>query len=171
MVCTRWRILSCSNLAAEKAMQVLGARRRQGLMGTQIEHSHGRPDGKCNPSQHRALFQQRLGYRCLGRWGDRDNSNIEQPCSMLAGQALRNLRTKRKWTQTDLALRADVWATMFEVGRNSPSVHDVSPLRCLDITPSDMLLRTSAVMRYREPCAAPSIAKRLRRSSGLLLSP
>jgi transcriptional regulator with XRE-family HTH domain len=27
---------------------------------------------------------------------------------MLAGQALRNLRTKRKWTQTDLALRADV---------------------------------------------------------------
>ena len=34
------------------------------------------------------LFQQRLGYRCLGRWGDRDNSNIEQPCSMLASKKI-----------------------------------------------------------------------------------
>ena len=26
-----------------------------------------------------ALFQHRLGYRYLGHWGDRDNSNIDQP--------------------------------------------------------------------------------------------
>lgn len=31
-----------------------------------------------------ALFQQRLDYCYLGHWGDRDNSNSEQPCSMLA---------------------------------------------------------------------------------------
>ena len=99
------------------------------------------------------LFQQRLGYRCLGRWGDRDNSNIEQPCSMLAGQALRNLRTKRKWTQTDLALRADVdrnYVSLIELGRNSPSVRLMFRLcDALDITPSDMLKDVERRMRVQ----------------------
>lgn len=59
------------------------------------------------------------------------------------GQALRSLRTKRKWTQTDLALRADVdrnYISLIELGRNSPSVRLVFRLcDALDITPSDML--------------------------------
>jgi transcriptional regulator with XRE-family HTH domain len=59
------------------------------------------------------------------------------------GQALRSLRTKRKWTQTDLALRADVdrnYVSLIELGRNSPSVRMVFRLcDALDITPSDML--------------------------------
>ena len=59
------------------------------------------------------------------------------------GQALRSLRTKRKWTQTDLAFRADVdrnYVSLIELGRNSPSVRMVFRLcDALDITPSDML--------------------------------
>ena len=59
------------------------------------------------------------------------------------GQALRNLRTKRKWTQTDLALRADVdrnYVSLIELGRNSPSVRLMFRLcDALDVTPSDML--------------------------------
>lgn len=38
---------------------------------------------------------------------------------------MRSLRTKRKWSQTDLALRADVdrnYISLIELGRNSPSV-------------------------------------------------
>ena len=59
------------------------------------------------------------------------------------GQALRSLLTKRKWTQTDLALRADVdrnYVSLIELGRNSPSVRLMFRLcDALDITPSDML--------------------------------
>ena len=59
------------------------------------------------------------------------------------GQALRHLRTKRKWTQTDLALRADVdrsYVSLIELGRNSPSVRMVFRLcDALDNTPSDLL--------------------------------
>ena len=59
------------------------------------------------------------------------------------GQALRSLRTKRKWTQTDLALRADVdrnYVSLIELGRNSPSVRLMFRLcDALDITPSDLL--------------------------------
>ena len=59
------------------------------------------------------------------------------------GQALRNLRTKRKWTQTDLALRADVdrnYVSLIELGRNSPSVRMMYRLcDALDIKPSDLL--------------------------------
>jgi len=59
------------------------------------------------------------------------------------GQALRSLRTKRKWTQIDLALRADVdrnYVSLIELGRNSPSVRLMFRLcDALDITPSDLL--------------------------------
>jgi transcriptional regulator with XRE-family HTH domain len=59
------------------------------------------------------------------------------------GQALRNLRTRRKWSQTDLALRADVdrnYISLIELGRNSPSVRMVFKLcDALDVVPSDFL--------------------------------
>ncbi|TQN07518.1 DNA-binding XRE family transcriptional regulator [Acidovorax temperans] len=59
------------------------------------------------------------------------------------GQALRNLRTKRKWSQTDLALRADVdrnYISLIELGRNSPSVRLLFKLcDALDIPASDFL--------------------------------
>lgn len=59
------------------------------------------------------------------------------------GQALRSLRTKRGWTQTDLALRAEVdrnYVSLIELGRNSPSVRMVFRLcDALDVTASDLL--------------------------------
>ena len=59
------------------------------------------------------------------------------------GQALRYARTKRKWTQTDLALRAGVdrnYVSLIELGRNSPSVRMMYRLcDALDIKPSDLL--------------------------------
>lgn len=59
------------------------------------------------------------------------------------GQALRSLRTRRKWSQTDLALRADVdrnYISLIELGKNSPSVRMVFKLcDALDTLPSDLL--------------------------------
>lgn len=59
------------------------------------------------------------------------------------GQALRNLRTKRKWSQTDLALRADAdrnYISLIELGRNSPSVRMLFRLcDALDHPPSELL--------------------------------
>jgi transcriptional regulator with XRE-family HTH domain len=59
------------------------------------------------------------------------------------GQALRSLRTKRGWTQTDLALRAEVdrnYVSLIELGRNSPSVRMVFRLcDALDVAPSELL--------------------------------
>ena len=58
------------------------------------------------------------------------------------GQALRSLRTRRKWSQTDLALRADVdrnYISLIELGKNSPSVRMVFKLcEALDTLPSDL---------------------------------
>ena len=59
------------------------------------------------------------------------------------GQALRSLRTKRKWSQTDLALRAAVdrnYISLIELGKSSPSLGMVYRLcDALDIQPADML--------------------------------
>nr|WP_255763414.1 helix-turn-helix transcriptional regulator [Pelomonas sp. P7] len=67
------------------------------------------------------------------------------------GQALRSLRTKRKWTQTDLALRADVdrnYISLVELGRNSPSVRMLFKLcDALDVAPSEMLKDVERRMR------------------------
>ena len=56
-----------------------------------------------------------------------------------SGQALRSLRTKRKWSQTDLALRADVdrnYISLIELGRSSPSIRMVYRLcDALDVMP------------------------------------
>lgn len=69
------------------------------------------------------------------------------------GQALRYARTKRKWTQTDLALRAGVdrnYVSLIELGRNSPSVRLMFRLcDALDITPSDMLKDVERRMRLQ----------------------
>jgi transcriptional regulator with XRE-family HTH domain len=59
------------------------------------------------------------------------------------GQTLRGLRNKRKWSQTDLALRADVdrnYISLIELGRNSPSVRMLFRLcDALNTIPSDFL--------------------------------
>ena len=59
------------------------------------------------------------------------------------GQALRSWRTKRKWSQTTLALRADVdrnYISLIELGRNSPSLRTIFRLcDALDIAPSELM--------------------------------
>jgi transcriptional regulator with XRE-family HTH domain len=76
------------------------------------------------------------------------------------GQALRSLRTKRKWTQTNLALRADVdrnYVSLIELGRNSPSVRMVFRLcDALDITPSDMIKDVERRMRVQAKGRSPT---------------
>ena len=78
---------------------------------------------------------------------------MKEPCSTYRarlldadqafGQALRSLRTKRKWSQTDLALRAAVdrnYVSMIELGKSSPSLGMIYRLcDALDIRPSDIL--------------------------------
>lgn len=67
------------------------------------------------------------------------------------GQALRSLRNRRKWSQTELALRADVdrnYISLIELGKNSPSVRVVFRLcDALDVTPSDVLKDVEKRMR------------------------
>jgi transcriptional regulator with XRE-family HTH domain len=59
------------------------------------------------------------------------------------GLALRGQRTKRKWSQTDLALRADVdrnYISLIELGKNSPSVRMLYKLcDALDVRPFELL--------------------------------
>jgi transcriptional regulator with XRE-family HTH domain len=67
------------------------------------------------------------------------------------GQALRSLRTRRKWSQTELALRADVdrsYLSLIELGKNSPSVRLMFKLcDALDVTPSDLMKDVEKRMR------------------------
>lgn len=67
------------------------------------------------------------------------------------GQALRSLRNSRKWSQTELALRADVdrtYISLMELGKNSPSVRLLFRLcDALDVTPSDVLKDVEKRMR------------------------
>lgn len=67
------------------------------------------------------------------------------------GQALRSLRTRRKWSQTELALRADVnrnYISLIELGRNSPSMRLMFKLcDALDVSPSDLLKDIEKRMR------------------------
>ncbi|MCW5672085.1 MAG: helix-turn-helix transcriptional regulator [Hydrogenophaga sp.] len=67
------------------------------------------------------------------------------------GQALRGLRTRRKWSQTELALRADVARTfisLIELGKNSPSVRIMFKLcDALDVTPSEFMKDVEKRMR------------------------
>lgn len=67
------------------------------------------------------------------------NLNVDQAF----GLALRSMRTKRKWSQTDLALRADVdrnYVSLIELGKSSPSLGMVYRLcDALDVRPADVL--------------------------------
>lgn len=78
------------------------------------------------------------------------------------GQALRSLRTKRKWSQTDLALRSDVdrnYISLIELGRNSPSVRLLFKLcEALDIATSDFLRDVERRMA-RQSTVPPSSAQ------------
>lgn len=72
-----------------------------------------------------------------------------------SARALRRLRTQRKWSQTVLALRADVdrnYISLIELGRNSPSVRMVFRLcDALDITPSDLLKEVERRLGVQRP--------------------
>lgn len=67
------------------------------------------------------------------------------------GQALRSLRTRRKWSQTELALRADVdrsYLSLIELGKNSPSVRLMFKLcDALDVAPSEFMKDVEKRMR------------------------
>jgi transcriptional regulator with XRE-family HTH domain len=67
------------------------------------------------------------------------------------GQALRSLRTRRKWSQTELALRADVdrsYLSLIELGKNSPSVRLLFKLcDALDVAPSEFMKDVEKRMR------------------------
>lgn len=75
------------------------------------------------------------------------------------GQALRSLRTRRKWSQTDLALRADVdrnYISLIELGRNSPSIRMVYRLcDALDVMPSELLRDVDKLMARKVSSANP----------------
>lgn len=67
------------------------------------------------------------------------------------GQALRSLRTRRKWSQTELALRADVdrsYLSLIELGKNSPSVRLMFKLcDALDVAPAEFMKDVEKRMR------------------------
>lgn len=67
------------------------------------------------------------------------------------GQTLRGLRTRRKWSQTELALRADVdrsYLSLIELGKNSPSVRLMFKLcDALDVAPSEFMKDVEERMR------------------------
>jgi transcriptional regulator with XRE-family HTH domain len=68
------------------------------------------------------------------------------------GLALRSLRTKRKWSQTDLALRAAVdrnYISLIELGKSSPSLGMVYRLcDALDVRPADVLKEVDKRMAH-----------------------
>ena len=73
------------------------------------------------------------------------------------GQALRKLRTERGWSQSDLALRADMdrnYLSLIELGRNSPSVRMLLRLcLALDVRAADVLddvERRMALLKARD---------------------
>lgn len=72
------------------------------------------------------------------------------------GQALRGLRTKRKWSQTDLALRSAVdrnYISLIELGKSSPSLGMIYRLcDALDVRPTDLFKDVDKRLRH-EPGA------------------
>jgi DNA-binding Xre family transcriptional regulator len=88
--------------------------------------------------------------------------SIREPCStywattldidQAFGHALRSLRTKRKWSQTDLALRAAVdrnYISLIELGKSSPSLGMVYRLcDALDVRPADVLKEVDKRMAH-----------------------
>lgn len=87
--------------------------------------------------------------------------SLAHPCSSLrasyvepdqaVGQALRSLRTRRKWSQTELSLRADVdrrYISVVELGQSSLSVRLMFKLcDALDVAPSELVKDIERRMR------------------------
>ena len=75
------------------------------------------------------------------------------------GQALRNWRTTRKWSQTTLALRADVdrnYISLIELGRNSPSLRTIFRLcDAMDMAPSELLRDVERRLKISAPNPKP----------------
>ena len=69
------------------------------------------------------------------------------------GQALRSHRIKRKWSQTDLALRAAVdrnYISLIELGKSSPSLGMIYRLcDALDVRPTELLKDVDNRIRYK----------------------
>ncbi|WP_374726530.1 helix-turn-helix domain-containing protein [Hydrogenophaga laconesensis] len=69
------------------------------------------------------------------------------------GQAIRSLRTRRKWSQTELSLRADVdrrYLSVIELGQSSLSVRMMFKLcDALDVAPSDLVKDVERRMRVQ----------------------
>lgn len=76
------------------------------------------------------------------------------------GQALRSLRNRRKWSQTDLALRADVdrnYISLVELGKSSPSLRMVFKLcDALDVSPSMLVKDAEDRLGRRVPQVPPA---------------
>lgn len=68
---------------------------------------------------------------------------VEDVVDQALGQALRKLRTERGWSQSDLALRAEMnrnYLSLIELGRNSPSVRMLLRLcQALDVRATTVL--------------------------------
>ena len=71
------------------------------------------------------------------------------------GQALRKLRTERGWSQSDLALRAQMdrnYLSLIELGRNSPSVRMLVRLcMALDVRAADVLNDVERRVQVQKP--------------------
>jgi transcriptional regulator with XRE-family HTH domain len=78
-------------------------------------------------------------------------SNVEP--DQAVGQAIRSLRTRRKWSQTELSLRADVdrrYLSVIELGQSSLSVRLMFKLcDALDVAPSDLVKDIERRMRVQ----------------------
>lgn len=71
------------------------------------------------------------------------------------GQALRKLRTERGWSQSELALRAQMdrnYLSLIELGRNSPSVRMLVRLcLALDVRAADVLTDVERRVQVQRP--------------------
>ena len=81
----------------------------------------------------RQLWGAKIGTTGVYRGSEADAGTVN----------LNDWRTKRKWSQTTLALRADVdrnYISLIELGRNSPSLRTIFRLcDALDIAPSELM--------------------------------
>ena len=75
------------------------------------------------------------------------------------GQALRKLRTELGWSQSELALRAQMdrnYLSLIEMGRNSPSVRMLMRLcRALNVDAADVLHDVQRRVQAQSPASPP----------------
>lgn len=99
-------------------------------------------DRNCRFAVHIQHFLNCVGFTCSSRTSHGDTVESDQAL----GQALRHMRTQRKWSQTTLAQMSGTdrnYISLIEMGRSSPSVRIVFRLcAALDVSPSDLLRDT-----------------------------